>query len=129
MFPTIGFIGRNDIPNADFIVQDHMVRFTDVGGQNTVSSSITIKIVDDRLSESTESFICIILKPFLSNNGITVQNPDTITISIEDNDCELVEQIYVLVCGSRNRLSTLNVKHWIVDMYRKGRHVYTSYKY
>lgn len=105
-----GFIGRNDIPNADFVVQDHMVRFTDVGGQNTVSSSITIKIVDDRLSESTESFICIILKPFLSNNGITVQNPDTITISIEDNDFLWVHFERLLFGGAEGETAAVQLK-------------------
>ena len=85
---TEGVKGR-DNPVADFIVQENTVYFNDTGRESSLSSSITVTIVDDLFSESQESFICIILKPFDSTGGIAVENPDTITISIVDNDCKL----------------------------------------
>ena len=54
---------------------------------STVSSTAEILIVNDWISEPTESFICVILRP-RGEDGIVVEDPNTITFVIEDDDCE-----------------------------------------
>ena len=53
----------------------------------TVSSTAEIPIVKNFISEPTESFICVILRS-RGEDGIVVKDPNTITIIIEDDDCE-----------------------------------------
>ena len=48
---------------------------------------VEIPILDDLISEPTESFICVILRPS-GEDDIVVEDPNTITIVIEDDDCE-----------------------------------------
>ena len=63
------------------------MEFQTLSQNNTVSSTAKIPIVDDLVSEPTESFICVILRS-REVDGIIVEDPNTITIVIEDDDCE-----------------------------------------
>ena len=63
------------------------VEFCDLGSSVTPSTKMTININDDLISEPTECFICLILRPS-ATRGINVQDPDTLTVCIEDNDGE-----------------------------------------
>ena len=63
------------------------MEFQALNQNNTVSSMVKIPIVDDFISEPTESFICVILSP-RGEDGIVVKDPNTITIVIEDDHCE-----------------------------------------
>ena len=48
---------------------------------------VEVPILDNLISEPTESFICVILGP-RGEEGIVVEDPNTITIVVEDNDCK-----------------------------------------
>ena len=68
------------------------VQFCDLGSSTSqstksVSTEMTINITNDLLSEPTECFICLILRPS-ATRGINVQDPDTLTVCIKDNDGE-----------------------------------------
>ena len=73
---------------SDAYPESFSTDFTDEGRLNTESSKLQIEIVDDLVTEPTECFICLILRPF-GTSGIVVADPDTITICILDNDSEL----------------------------------------
>ena len=61
--------------------------FSELGSSGSVSTKMAINITDDLVSEPTECFICLILRPS-ATRGINVKDPDTLTICIKDNDGE-----------------------------------------
>ena len=63
------------------------MEFQTLSQNNTVSSMVEIPILNDLISESTESFICVILRP-RRMDGIIVEDLNTIIVVIEDDDCE-----------------------------------------
>ena len=63
------------------------MEFQTLSQNNTVSSMVEIPILNDLISEPPESFICVILRP-RGEDGIVVEDPNTITIVIEDDDCK-----------------------------------------
>ena len=63
------------------------MEFQTLNANNTVSSMVEIPILNNLISEPTESFICVILRP-RGVDSIVVKDPNTITIVIEDDDCE-----------------------------------------
>ena len=71
------------------------MEFQTLGVSSSVSSTAVIPIVDDLISEGKESFICVILRP-KGVDGIIAKEPSTITIVIEDDDCEYKYKIHVL---------------------------------
>jgi hypothetical protein len=84
--PIEAVIGsRSGSDEVDVRGRVHVATFDDVNAANTTSSEITLVIVDDDVAEPTESFICAILRPF-GTNGVVVSDPDTITVSIRDDD-------------------------------------------
>ena len=56
---------------------------------SSVSSTAEISIIDNLASEPSETFICVILRP-RGMEGIVDEDPNTITIVIEDDDCEYI---------------------------------------
>ena len=85
-------VGRNETGiMPDVRVGNLQASFTDLNSHNTTSSEMTLGIVDDSISEPTETFICIILRP-LRDIGIVVSDPDTITMTINDDDGEIHTQ-------------------------------------
>ena len=70
------------------------MRFQALGRKRTDSSMVEVPIADDIISEPTESFICVILRP-RGEDGIVVGDPNTLTVIIEDDDCEYVYRIHV----------------------------------
>ena len=72
---------------TDAYPNSHSVQFSDLASLDSVSTEMKINITDDLLSEPTECFICLILRPF-ATRGINVKDPDTLTICIKDNDGE-----------------------------------------
>ena len=66
---------------ADFISMVHTVTFNTNGTQGT-----SISILDDKITEATESFLCIIFPRSHGLNGVVVENPDTISFAILDDD-------------------------------------------
>ena len=48
---------------------------------------VEVPILDNLISEPTESFICVILRP-RGEDGIVVEDPNPITIVVEDDDCK-----------------------------------------
>ena len=71
---------------TDAYPNSHSVEFSDLGSSNSVSTKMTINFNDNLLSEPTECFICLILRP--ATRGINVKDPDTLTVCIKDNDGE-----------------------------------------
>ena len=69
----------------DFKSTVHKVTFDFTGTQETQSSASSVTILDDRRTEATESFICVILRP-LHLDGIVVETPNAIFFAIQDND-------------------------------------------
>ena len=67
------------------------MEFQTLGKKRTVSSVVEVPIVNNSISEPTESFICIILRP-RGADGIVVEDFNTITVVIEDDDCEYVTE-------------------------------------
>ena len=72
---------------TDAYPNSHSVEFSDLQSSESKSTVMTINITNDLLSEPTECFICLILRPF-GTRGINVKDPDTLTICIKDNDGE-----------------------------------------
>ena len=63
------------------------MEFQALGARSSVSSTAEIPILDNSLLEHTESFICVILR-LRGEDGIVEEDPNTINIIIEDDDCE-----------------------------------------
>ena len=72
---------------TDAYPNSHSVQFSDLGSANSLSTPMKINFTDDLVSEPTECFICLILRPS-ATRGINVKDPDTLTICIKDNDGE-----------------------------------------
>ena len=72
---------------TDAYPNTHSVQFCDLGSSTSQSTEMTINIYDDLVSEPTECFICLILRPS-ATRGINVKDPDTLTVCIKDNDGE-----------------------------------------
>ena len=75
------------------------MEFQDLRMSSSVSSTAVIPIVDDSISERKESFICVILRP-RGEDGIIAKDPSTITVVIEDDDCEYNYRIHVHTLSS-----------------------------
>ena len=73
------------IDGADYSFSRSRVTFNDFDREETVSSEFEIDILDDFISESTESFICFLLTPF-GTTGIIAGEPNTLTVDIFDDD-------------------------------------------
>jgi hypothetical protein len=72
---------------SDFIPATHTVEFSEFNSAQTLSSTFEIKIVDNQVTEASESFQCSLLPPSgPSSAGVVVVDPDVISITIEDND-------------------------------------------
>ena len=84
------------------------MEFQTLGAISSVSSMVEIPIVNNSKPECNESFICVILRP-RGEDGIVVKDPNTITIVIEDDDCEYNYRIHVQI-----RLSLLGVTEQVL---------------
>ena len=81
----------NSVDGKDFAGGVYTVNFTNTSSNSLTSTSSVadIAIVDDGVSESTESFFCVLLRQSrTSDNGVIAEDPDTISVAIEDNDSE-----------------------------------------
>ena len=63
--------------------------FDQINVQPPVTSSVEIQTIDDEFAEDTESFICALRLTVNPGDPLQAINPDTVTISIIDNDGEL----------------------------------------
>ena len=54
------------------------------------TTNATVQTKDDAIVEGTESFICALRLTVSPNNPLRSADPDTITVSIIDNDSECV---------------------------------------
>ena len=63
------------------------MEFQTLGQNKTFSSTAEIPILNNFIPEPAESFICVIVRS-RRVDGIVVEEPNTITIVIEDDDCE-----------------------------------------
>ena len=79
---------------TDFISKVHTVTFDAVGTLNSTSSQACVTILDDRISEATESFICVILRP-RGLDGIVVEDPITLSFAICDDDRTYYVYVYI----------------------------------
>jgi hypothetical protein len=74
----------------DFTAQNvYNVIFKTTGISKTTSTVDSIAILDNRISECTESFSCVITTP-QGLNGVVVENPNTLSLSILDDDLTFV---------------------------------------
>jgi hypothetical protein len=85
IFPAQAKVHTAPENDTDVYPRTHSVMFADLNSLNTVSSVLSMNIVDDLVTEPRESFICVILRPF-GSSGIVVRDPDTLTVSILDDD-------------------------------------------
>lgn len=60
------------------------------------STHTEVQTKDDTIAEGTESFICALRLTVSPNDPLRSADPDTITVSIIDNDSESV--VYPSVC-------------------------------
>ena len=67
------------------------MEFQTLGASSSVSSTAEIPIVNNSISEPAESFICVILRP-RGEDGIVDEDPNTLTVVIEDDDREYMSQ-------------------------------------
>lgn len=81
--------------DVDFVARErYTLSFTDVGtsprsGAGVKSSShAEVQTNDDAIAEGTESFVCALRLTVSPNDPLRSADPDTITISIIDNDSE-----------------------------------------
>ena len=86
LFLPVSGLRMND---TDAYPNSYSVEFSDLASPDdeSLSTEMTINFNDDLLSEPTECFICLILRPF-ATRGIHVKDPDTLTVCIKDNDGE-----------------------------------------
>ena len=77
---SLGYTYHNDVTLSTDYVRTGLssLTFTESGTQ-----TIPVAIVDDMVFENTESFSIVLSNP---QPGSVVLNPDTITITITDND-------------------------------------------
>ena len=73
------------LDGTDFISKVYSVTFDNTGFEETVSTVEPIFILDDKISEATESFTCVIFRPH-GVDGIVVEDPNTISFAILDDD-------------------------------------------
>ena len=81
----------NFVDAEDFAGGVYTVNFTNTSSNSLTSASSVaeIAIVDDDVSETTESFFCVLLRQSrTSDDGVVAEDPDTISVAIEDNDRE-----------------------------------------
>ena len=64
--------------------------------RSTVSSIAEVPIIDNLISEPTESFICVILRS-RGEDGIIVEYPNTIIVVIEDDDCKYSSVLWTML--------------------------------
>ena len=76
--------------NEDFDAtsQSRLV-FDQINVQPPVTADVEIETFDDDFAEDTESFICALRLTVNPGDPLQSINPDTVTISIIDNDGEL----------------------------------------
>ena len=82
------------VDGEDFTGGDYTVEFQTLRVSSSVSSTAEIPKINDSIPEFTKSFICVILRP-RGEDGIVVEDPTTITVVIEDDDCEYDSRIHV----------------------------------
>lgn len=92
----------------DFIAREnYILSFTDVGADpssGVVSSTHTrVQTREDTIAEGTESFICALRLTVSPSDPLKSTDPDTITVSIIDNDSESVVCPSVCVCKCLQR--------------------------
>ena len=83
--------------DVDFVARGrYTLSFTDVGTSPRSGSGVTssshaeVQTIEDDIAEGTESFICALRLTVSPNDPLRSTDPDTITVSIIDNDSESV---------------------------------------
>ena len=66
--------------------------FDQINVQPPVTSSVEIETIDDEFAEGTESFVCALRLTANPGDPLQTINPHTVTISITDNDGELIHK-------------------------------------
>ena len=80
-------VGTVNKSTVDVYPMSYRVEFNDVGKNSSMSTPLTINIVDDPLVETRESFLCIAFQP-RDMPGVRLENPRTLEITIVDNDSQ-----------------------------------------
>ena len=80
VFLCIAVLGKDySVPNTSLVwerVQENPPQ----------SATVKLKLIDDQIAEETESFACVIKLTRSENNKLQVTDPDTVTITLFDDD-------------------------------------------
>ena len=84
LFCVVGSVNKSMV---DVYPKHYTVEFNDVGKNSSMSTPLTIIVVDDPFSEARESFICLAFQP-RDVPAVQLENPRSLEIFIVDNDSE-----------------------------------------
>ena len=80
------------LEDVDFVARGrYTLTFSDVGRSprlGVLSSMAVVQTLEDDIAESTESFVCALRLTVSPSDPLRSADPDTITVSIIDNDSE-----------------------------------------